>query len=116
MKLIPTFILFLPLSFLFAQNITSENALTNLLKLDLGLRGVGVSFEPRLGKRMTVDLSTGLGGGYNISSNSFEYKWNFLDPAIFIIVNPKFYYNLKNRIGKGKDVSRNSGNYIGAVI
>ena len=101
---------------LFAQKSDQEHALEKLIKLDLGLRGVGFAFEPRLSKKMTIDLSAGLGGGYNISDNSFEYNWDFLSPALYLVINPKFYYNREKRIAKEKDFSRNAGNYIGLVV
>ena len=65
---------------------------------------------------MSVDLSAGLGGGYDISFQDFTYNWNILNPALYIIVNPKYYYNRNKRIAKGKSVLLNSGNYIGLAI
>ena len=109
-----TLLFLLCTSLSFAQK--SNVPLQNLTKLDLGFRGVGFSFEPALGKTMSIDLSTGLGGGYEISDNSFTYSWDLLAPAIYVIVNPKFYYNREKRSEKGKNMASNTGNFIGLAI
>ena len=63
---------------------------------------------------MTIDLSTGIGGGYNIAEGFIEYQ--LLKPALYISVTPKYFYNLKKRINKGNTILYNSGNYIGARL
>ena len=98
--------------FSFAQE-NSKPQLQPLTKLDLGLQGVGVTFERRLGNSTTIDLSAGFGGGYDIWSNSFTYAVNIPGLAGYISITPKFYYNLEKRIAKGKPTDYNSGNYIG---
>ena len=91
------------------------NSLQSLTKLNLELQGFGVSFEPRLGKSLTLDLSGGIGtGGYDISSNSFSYV--VFEPTGFISITPKFYYNRNKRLAKGKSGLFNSGNYFGVRI
>jgi hypothetical protein len=61
-------------------------------------------------------MATGVGGGYDIWTNSFNYNWDLLRPAVYVVVNPKLYYNRDKRLAKGKSISRNSGNYIGMAI
>ena len=113
-----TFTLFLLFyaSLLFAQNRITETNLEKLIKLDLGLRGVGVTYEPRLSNKMTMELSGGIGGGYDVSFQEFTYYWNLLDPALYIVINPKYYYNRNKRLAKGKSIDLNTGNYIGLGI
>ena len=116
MKIIFTCFILLSSTFLFAQKTPTDHQLENLFKLDLGFRGIGFTYEPRLSRKMVIELSAGVGGGYNISTNSFAFNWNFLNPAVYAIVNPKFYYNRNKRFEKEKSMSRNSGNYIGMAI
>lgn len=116
MRSIFTLVFLLSCTFLLAQNSSTENNLEKLVKLDLGLRGVGITYEPRLSNKMTMELSGGIGGGYDISFQEFTYYWNFVDPALYIIVNPKYYYNRNKRITKGKSTALNAGNYIGLAI
>lgn len=111
-----TLFFFLPLSFLSAQDTTRQNDLQNLMKLDLGPRGVGFSFEPRVSKKMSIDLSAGIGGGYDIAFQEITYYWNLLNPALYVVVNPKYYYNRDKRLAKGKSNASNAGNYIGLGI
>lgn len=116
MKIIFTCLTLLSCTFLFAQKNSTDTRLENLFKSDLGFRGIGVSYEPRLGKKINIDLAAGLGGGYDIWTNSFTYEWQIFNPAIYIVVNPKYYYNREKRLAKGKPISRNAGNYFGLAI
>jgi hypothetical protein len=99
-----------------AQAPATDTKLNNLIKLDLSLGGVGFTYEPRLGKKTTIDLSAGIGGGYDVSESSFGYEWNILEPAFYFSANPKFYYNRQKRYNKGKNVQLNSGNYFGLRV
>jgi hypothetical protein len=116
MKLIFTLAILLSFSSLFAQKTPSTPLLQSLTKLDLGLRGIGFSYEPALGNKIAIDLSAGFGGGYYVSDNYFEYRWIILDPAFFVIVNPRWYYNRLKRLDKGKNMIGNAGNYLGLAI
>lgn len=100
----------------FGQDAPKYSSLRSLTKLDLGLQGVGFSYEPRLSNKMTIDLSAGAGGGYNVSEDRVNYSWSFLQPALYFMVTPKFYYNRKKRIEKGNKFQNNSGNYLGVRL
>ena len=89
----------------------ADTRLSSLAKIDLGLQGVGFTYEPRLSNKLTADLSAGFGGGYSITEESIEYQ--LLEPALYFSVTPKYFYNLQKRIDNGKSVQHNSGNYIG---
>lgn len=97
----------------FAQANNTDNNLSNLIKLDLALQGIGFTFEPRIYKKMTIDFSAGAGGGYDVSEDRLGYEYNFLQPAFYFSVTPKYFYNIQKRIDKGKSIQFNSGNYIG---
>ena len=93
----------------FGQN--TDIKLSRLAKLDLGGQGLGLTYEPRLSNKMTVDISAGLGGGYDIAEQSIEI--NYVKPAFYFSLTPKYFYNRKSRIEKGKETRLNSGNYFG---
>ncbi|WP_276504379.1 hypothetical protein [Terrimonas pollutisoli] len=107
-----TLVLLLTSLFLFAQRPVNKQ-LRTLTKLDLGLQGVGITFEPKIGKSATIDLSTGIGGGYDIWLNELTYKLDITNPAIYFSVTPKFFYNRKKRAESDKTTALNAGNYIG---
>ena len=98
----------------YGQTRIPETKLSSLTKLDLGLQGIGLTFEPRLSNTLTTDLSFGFGGGYNISEGSIDYQ--VLKPALYFSATPKYFYNLKKRINNGKTIQYNSGNYIGVRL
>jgi hypothetical protein len=95
----------------FGQNPKSDFKLSGLTKLDIGGQGIGLTYEPRLSNKMTADISAGAGGGYNIAEESIEI--NYLKPAFYFSLTPKYFYNRQSRIDKGKTTLFNSGNYIG---
>ena len=114
-KCIFTTFLLTPSLFILGQS-SDVNKLRNLVKLDLGLQGIGFTFEPRVGKNTTIDLSAGIGGGYNISTDDLTYEVDITNPALYFSVTPKFFYNRQKRIEKGKASLLNAGNYIGLRI
>ena len=97
----------------FGQNTASENKLLSLTKVDLGFKGIGFTYEPRLSNKMTVDLSLGAGGGYDIAEGYLNYKLELRKPAFYFSITPKYFYNRNSRSLQGKSLLLNSGNYIG---
>jgi hypothetical protein len=97
----------------YGQEKKDEQKIKSLSKFDIGFQGIGFSFDRRLSDKATIDLAAGMGGGYSISENSFTYHWNFLQPAFYFSLTPKFYYNRKNRMEQEKNNQMNAGNYIG---
>ncbi len=95
----------------FGQTTKTDFNLTSLTKLDLGLQGIGFSYEPSILNKMTIDLSVGAGGGYDIAEGSLSY--DVLKPALYFSLTPKYFYNMRTRINKGKNTQFNSGNYFG---
>ncbi len=98
----------------FAQSPVADTALHSLTKIDLSLQGVGLSYEPVVGAKTTIDFAAGIGAGTVVSEDRVEYKFYVLRPSFYFSINPKFYYNRQKRIQKGKSVINNAGNYIGA--
>jgi hypothetical protein len=94
----------------------NETKLRSLTKLDLGLQGFGFTVEPRLGNKITMDLSLGAGGGYNLIYWDIMYRWYIFNPSFYFSVTPKFYYNLQKRAARNKRMDFNAGNYIGLRI
>ena len=99
-----------------AKNEKNENDLEKLVKVDIGLQGVGFTFEPVLNRKTTIDLSFGAGGGYDVWESGVGYEWNILQPAFYFSVTPKYYYNRQKRNNEGKLSRLNSGNYMGLRV
>lgn len=100
------FTLFLSTS-LFAQ----EKA-TDLFNINLSILGVGVQYEKALNNNLTVVGSLDYSGGFRYSNNylygsDFEYIL-----TTNIALEGRYYYNFNRRISKGKNTSKNSGNYL----
>lgn len=95
------------------QSTPSNPTPSNLLKLDLGLQGIGLTYEPRLSDKLTMDISAGAGGAYDIAESSLTYSFILTHPAFYFSLTPKYFYNKEKRIRKGKNTLLNSGNYIG---
>ena len=90
--------------------------LASITKLDIGMQGIGVTFERRIASNTTIDFSLGIGAGYNIIRNGLGVWWRPHQPTAYIAITPKFYYNLDKRSSKGKTTELNSGNYLGVRV
>jgi hypothetical protein len=97
-----------------AQNKPSAPPVQKLVKLGLGLDGIGFSYEPRLGKQSTLEFTASFGGGYEIARNNLTY--NVTSGAVAFTVTPKFYYNRERRAARGKTTALNAGDYIGLRV
>ena len=97
----------------FGQITSSDSKLSSLTKVDFGLQGIGFTYEPRISKKMTIDLSAGAGGGYDIAEGYLNYKVELRKPAFYFSLTPKYFYNRNSRSLQGKTTLLNSGNYIG---
>jgi len=89
--------------------------LDKLLKIELGLHGVGLSCELPLNYRWVIDLSTGLGGGYYVSKTDvsrFNSSFIINDPVAYFKSEFKYYYSRSKRLSKRKQIRNNTGNYI----
>ena len=102
--------------FTYGQSSSTDAKLSTLTKLDFGLQGIGLTYEPRLSNKITVDLSLGAGGGYDIAEGHLNYKLELLHPAFYFSLTPKYFYNRNSRNIKGKTTLLNSGNYVGLRI
>jgi len=99
--------------FSFGQTTASGDKLSSLTKVDIGLQGIGFTYEPRLSNKVTLDLSAGAGGGYDIAEGYLNYRVELLKPAFYFSLTPKYFYNRNKRSRQGKNTLLNSGNYIG---
>ena len=99
---------------IYGQASKKAGALVSLAKLQVGGQGIGLSYEPKISKRLTIDLCAGVGGGYSIAKEYLEY--DFFNPAVYFSVAPRFFYNIAKRAESGKNMEFNSGNYLGGSL
>lgn len=90
----------------FGQNNSPE---TNS-QFSLNLVMPSLEWEVKTGQSSTIDLVLGAGFGYHKSGSQSDFG---VLPAFQSSY--RYYYNLNKRLGKGKKVSENSGNYIAAI-
>ena len=108
MKKVFLLITLITISNLFSQ----EESLEKQFKTDFNFLGIGISYEIPLSEKWTVDLSSGVGGGYRIGSG-FSAEWILNSQlAGYLKSEFKYYYNREKRQKKGKKTINNSGNYI----
>ncbi|MDB5229390.1 MAG: hypothetical protein JWN76_195 [Chitinophagaceae bacterium] len=86
---------------------------TSLSKLEIGLQGIGFAYEAKLGSKLTIDLSAGLGGSY-ILADKLQYNLSRYAPGLYLSANPRWYYN-GTRQSRNMTLD-NAGNYFGARI
>lgn len=104
---------------IFTNAFAQSESVRSLSKIEGGFGGFGFGYEAKLGSKFTLDIGAGLSGRYEIYDNTFQYifvnAYSVL-PAVYISVNPRYYYNIARRVAKGKNIENNSANYIGAKI
>jgi hypothetical protein len=98
----------------FGQKIKTDSVLVSLGKIDIGPQGIGISYEPKISKKLTADLCMGIGVGYGIDQSDFIYGYS--QPALYFSATPKYYYNMQKRISHGKNTQLNSFNYFGLRV
>jgi hypothetical protein len=98
----------------FAKAQTTKS-LVSLKKIDLGLQGIGFSYELKSTTNFTFDLCAGAGGGYDIYEGG-QFAYYPLKPALYLSLAPKYFYNFQKRISKEKNTQLNSANYFGISI
>jgi hypothetical protein len=100
-----------------AQEISVEKS---LFSVQTGLLGIWVQHEARLSNTIALRSEVGFDSGFGVvGSNSyydsetqtFGSKFVFLMAPV-LTVEPRFYYNLKNRNAKLKRIDNNSGNFL----
>ena len=112
-------IFFLFFSFIFfarAQQNLNHAPLSALNKIDIGLRGIGISTERVIGTRITLNIALSVGGGYEITPHQLNYKLNWNEPVASVSLNPRFYYKREERKEKGRNAALNAGNYWGVTL
>ncbi len=107
----------LPILLLLISGIVShaqkQKSLRSITSLDIGFFSAAFTHAPTISQRFTIDLSAGIGPGYDIAEGTHLLK---ALPAVFVSVTPKFYYNIQKRIDNGKATTFNSGNFLGARL
>ena len=87
-----------------SQNASVEN---NVFGVQTGVLGLYFHGETRLSDNFALRGEIGLDTGFWQSNTYYEF---LLAPVI--VIEPRFYYNLKKRVEKAKRIDGNSGNFI----
>ncbi len=87
-----------------AQNTSVKKS---IFGIQTGILGIWAHNEYRLSNTIALRSEIGFDGGFRISGSTEIYA---LTPILK--VEPRWYYNLKKRSLKGKNISNNSGNFI----
>lgn len=99
-----------------AQQVPAEASVVPLLKLDLGLQGVGLQYEAKVSNSFTAEVASGISGGYIIDRASLTYHFDFFQPSFYFSLTPKYFYNRTRRFLRNRSLTLNSGNYFGFRI
>ena len=109
------FILFSLLSgSIVAQSYSAQ--MNSLFKVDMGISGIGIGVETPLSHKFLLGFDVGLGGGYNVYQDRFEYKWNLSSPAVYMSARGEVIYNRDKRAAKDQRIDNNTGNLFGFRI
>lgn len=89
-----------------AQEASVEKSLWGI---QIGISPLAIYNEAKLTNSIALRSELGFGFGWAGGYSGDSYQW-----AIIPIINiePRYYYNLKKRVEKGKQIDGNSGNYL----
>lgn len=102
-------ILFLFTSFSFSQ--TTNSVEKTIFGVQSGFLGVWAHNETKLSNQLSLRSEIGLDFGIQGNDN---YTTTALIPSIRL--EPRWYYNLDNRVKKGKSIAKNSANFLALNI
>jgi len=110
-KIILLLIFYFFYSITFSQKSTSEKVSVekSILSIQTGYFGTWINHELKFHKKFA--LRTEVGTEYRLK---FAIKQSFdsLKNQVSIFLEPKYYFNLKKRESKNKNIKNNAGNYI----
>jgi hypothetical protein len=92
-------------NFIFSQQATVEKS---IFGVQVGFLGAWVNHEARLAPKFALRSEIGLEAGY--AGGSFQNDIFFFAPTLKL--EPRYYYNLQKRSDKGKNIAKNSGNFL----
>ena len=94
-------------------NLTAQNAKTQSSHSIKGpLVGLSYSYEHPIAQQSTLNMELILNGGFG--SGIFYDSYWVVAPVLRI--EPRYYYNLSKRFGKGKKTLNNSANYLAFAV
>ncbi len=94
----------------------SNSNLRNLGKIELGLHGINFGYEAVVGRKWTMELAAGAGGGYYIDGDVVHYNFILNRPALFLKAGARWNYNIDKRAIQGRNITNNSANYVGTQL
>ncbi|MFL9843244.1 hypothetical protein [Flavobacterium rhizosphaerae] len=92
---------------LFAQQTPINFIEQSVYNVQTGFLGVYVSNETRLGNKFALRTEIGLDAGFSINTEGSE--WGLIP---MINLEPRYYYNIGKRAGKGRNISGNAANFV----
>lgn len=90
-----------------------ETALQPQGKIELGFNGLLMGYEARLSQNLLLNAGVGLGSGIRVQDRHVAFMFNIAKPAPFLRGELRYFYNRPKRLLKGKDISFNTGNFVG---
>lgn len=98
--------------FIFSANAQEASVEKSIWGFRVGIPPIALSNETGLTKSITIVSEFGFGFAWRSSSGLFSDNSTSWAVIPTINVEPRYYYNLKKRLEKGKRIDGNSGNFL----
>lgn len=92
---------------LFSQEQNPASVEKSIFGIQTGFLGIWVHNESRLSNKIALRSEIGTDVGVTLNTNETKFG---LIPSLRI--EPRWYYNLDKRVTKGKNIAKNSGNFV----
>lgn len=98
---------------LLVNSLLSQQTYSSLSKVELGGQGIELGYSHLISNSTFIDVSGGVGAGYNADDGLAEYVFSLGKPIPFLKTSINYFYNKEKRLAKGKSIKNNSGNFLG---
>ena len=102
--------------FFFFVSVTKGQVISvekSIFNIQTGFLGVWLNNESKLSDKVALRSEIGFDAGYFMGS--FYSKTGFFMTPV-LTLEPRWYYNLKNRVAHSKKIKSNSGNFFGIKV
>ena len=105
------FIILITITFKTSAQIKDSLLKNHQLKVNAKVFGLSLSYEKRIGKKLTLNSEVGLRSGTGLYLSRYTFSEGLQALGFETTLEGRYYYHFKERLDKKKDIGNNSSNF-----
>lgn len=105
------FIILITITFKTSAQTTDSLLKNKQLKVNAKVFGLSLSYEKRIGKKLTLNTEVGLRSGTGLYLSRYTFSEGLQALGAEATLEGRYYYHFKERLDKKKDIGNNSSNF-----